>query len=189
MMWNGAKRNWNPKDKLEPMKPNKNPRLSLTTYVPPTLMTHVTAEKLHTLAQNSKKLMEVIQQELKELQAWLELHAWLKFYANNMTQQINTMCASLVPTFICKRNMAAASLPHLNLPQNVQRSEGSSGKWNSSVAQLTQYKQTQRRYRALPPLGQNPGPAFLASSVLWLQAMRSFSNAATEALFSQRALH
>lgn len=71
--WNGAKRNWNPKDNLEPMKPNKNPRLSLTTYVPPTLMMQVSAEKLHTLAQDSKKLMEVIQQELKELQAWPEL--------------------------------------------------------------------------------------------------------------------
>lgn len=70
------------------------------------------------MTRDSKQLMEVNQQELKELQAWR-----LKLHANNMTQQIGNAVwepqQCLVPTFTCKRNTAAASLLPLNLAQNI----------------------------------------------------------------------
>lgn len=94
----------------------KKEATSLILFIPPTSVMQVTAEKLHTLAQDSKQLMEVIQQELKELQARLKLHA------HNTTQICQNACKlqqCLVPTFLCKRKMAAAPLLPLNTTQNV----------------------------------------------------------------------
>ena len=79
------------------MKSNEKPHLSLTTFMPPTSVMWGTPRKATHTAQDAKKLMEVIQQEPGELQAWL------KRRANYMAQQITTSVweqpRHLVPTF------------------------------------------------------------------------------------------
>lgn len=98
--------------------------------------------------------MEVIQQELKEPQAWVKPHA------NNMTQQIGSdvweLQQGLVPTFACKRNTAAASLLPLNPAQNIScghaNPEPRGEFWETSgLAQLAQYKPTKEDARLYHP--------------------------------------